>query len=112
MMKGTQFSQCWIAEMQVYLHPFGEEILISAEANETAGCLQYINPSLSKFFLRDIDNKSEFFGGVEEEKRPAFHRLLFSLCFFHALVQERRKFGPIGWNIQYGELKSPFKPDK
>ena len=59
MMKGTQFSQCWIAEMQVYLHPFGEEILISAEANETAGCLQYINPSLSKFFLRDIDNKSE-----------------------------------------------------
>uniref|UniRef100_A0A2K6C7M2 Dynein axonemal heavy chain 2 n=1 Tax=Macaca nemestrina TaxID=9545 RepID=A0A2K6C7M2_MACNE len=42
--------------------------------------------------------------------KPAkYKKLLFSLCFFHSVLLERKKFLQLGWNIIYGFNDSDFE---
>ena len=46
---------------------------------------------------------------LTECPHPAFSSLVFVLSFFHAVVQERRKYGKIGWNVSYDFNESDFQ---
>jgi len=49
---------------------------------------------------------SKFHGLAKPDK---FKKLLFALCFFHAILLERKKFQQLGWNIVYGFNDSDFE---
>ncbi|XP_022823491.1 dynein heavy chain 1, axonemal-like [Spodoptera litura] len=59
-----------------------------------------IKANLLKAYMNQVPDFLEYFNS-QDPKVPNFKWLLFSLCLFHGVVIERRKFGPLGFNIPY-----------
>lgn len=72
--------------------------------NEPPTGLQH---NLLRSYLSEPLKEPEFYEGCPG-KDKTFSKLLYGISFFHAVVQERKKFGPLGWNIQYGFNDSDF----
>ena len=71
--------------------------LLQAGVKVTIQRPQGVKPCLLSFYKSDYVTE----GSMYSEAGPTFHRLLFGLAFFHGVVEERRQYGPVGWNIPY-----------
>ena len=55
--------------------------------------------SFSKITQQQMDSCPHF----------AYKPLVYVMAFFHAVVQERRKYGKVGWNVGYDFNESDFR---
>lgn len=66
--------------------------------------------NMMRSFNSDPLNSDRFFSNAFVGDVSKFWlRGVFSLVFFHAVIQERREFGPLGWNIAYEFNESDLK---
>ena len=53
-----------------------------------------------------LNMEEDDFGDIDEGKEQEWQKMLFAVIFYNAVCTERKKFGPVGWNIQYGWMQS------
>ncbi|XP_053995639.1 dynein axonemal heavy chain 1-like [Hylaeus anthracinus] len=59
-----------------------------------------IKANMFRAYLTQVIEMQSFLES-DHEKTPQFKWLVFSLSLFHSVLLERRKFGPLGFNIPY-----------
>ncbi|XP_030372078.1 dynein heavy chain 3, axonemal [Scaptodrosophila lebanonensis] len=71
-----------------------------------------LRANMHRSFTSDPLMRDKFFTNAflfSDSANKCWLRGVFGLVFFHAVVQERREFGPLGWNIPYEFNESDLK---
>lgn len=71
-----------------------------------------IKTSILRTYGNIINTKKETEFYMENSKPQFWQPLFLALSFFHAIVRERRRFGPLGWNKHYDFNDSDFNVSK
>ena len=96
----------WLTSMSVDYFP---QMLLHQSIKITSEPPKGIRSSMIRSYTSIINSKTELHWYNESQKFETWQKLYLSLSFFHAIVRERRRFGPLGWTAQYDFNDSDFR---
>ena len=70
-----------------------------------------VKANMLQIYLNQSSTKTEkkFYNEMNEQRVEDWRPLFMALSYFHAVIRERRRFGPVGWNKLYDFNESDFK---